>query len=313
MQRQLDESLFTDFPSEEELMSMIMHTSATVWEHQLVKKDIEKWLSNFKGELFSLEHERLIALWLLSHFTFYNENEVKHLCKVIYRDLIHFILEDNSKANLEPSILVSSFFNKTNVISAEKTSGSGGFIAYFFRHMNDLPFDKIFNDSITKITDDIENIIILDDATFTAGVKGQMARFLKNNATKHASKKFYLLTLLASEAAIEYLTSTYNVKVISAIRLDTRDKCFSSESDVFSSFPNFIQLGYEFAEYYGKKTKPDHPLGYEDAQFTFGFHYNTPNNTLPIFWAQTKGWIPIINRYDKNFGSRGFLTNERFI
>jgi hypothetical protein len=86
------ENLFESFPSEEELLNIIRHTSATVWDNELVEKDIESWLTNFKGEVFDLKYERLLALWLLCHFTYYNKEEVKHLCRVLYRDLIHLIV-----------------------------------------------------------------------------------------------------------------------------------------------------------------------------------------------------------------------------
>ena len=40
------------------------------------------------------------------------------------------------------------------------------------------------------------------------------------------------------------------------------------------------------------------PLGYNDCQMLLGFHHNTPNNTLPIFWRE-KNWTPIFKRYAK--------------
>ena len=30
------------------------------------------------------------------------------------------------------------------------------------------------------------------------------------------------------------------------------------------------------------------PLGYQDSELAFGFYYNIPDNTLPIFWADNK-------------------------
>src|SRR5882724_2807500 len=118
------EELFEGFPSEEELLNIIMHTSTTVWESELVEKDIENWLSNFKGEVYDIKYERLLALWLLSHFTYYNQHEVRHLCRVLYSDLLHLIVNglDTSKTSVEDAIKI--FFSKSNIISPEKTSGS---------------------------------------------------------------------------------------------------------------------------------------------------------------------------------------------
>lgn len=314
------DKLFQSFPSEEELIDIIRNTSTAVWESELVEKDIESWLSNFIGEICDIRYERLIALWLLSHFTFYNKHEVQHLCKVIYRDLIHKIVEgiDATKSNAEE--IIKEFFSKSNIISSEETSGSGGFIAYFFRHENKLPM-TLFNFSLENISKNTENIIIIDDVTLSQGAAGQMYDFWKKAKVKYPKKNFYLLTLIASGASLNYLKTTFNIEVITAIRLDNRDKCFHEESDVFSSFSEplvkeeLIALTKKFAKHYGNKINiPNmHPFGFADGQFTFGFFYNTPDNTLPIFWGQINGWIPILRRYHKNYKTQTYLHNEQFI
>jgi len=310
------ETLFKNFPTEDDLQNIIRHTSATSIGIEFTAKDIDSWLDNFKGEVFKLEHERLLALWLLSHFTFYNEEEVKHLCRVLYADLIHLAVKDIdlSTASIEESI--NSFFSKTNIISAEETSGSGGFIAYIFRQENELPFrGGLFNFSLENIDDTIENIIVIDDVTLSIGEKGQMHEFWEKARKLYPNKNFYLLTLIATENSIQYLYDTFKVTIISSIKLDERDRCFSKESDTFSSFPDLTESAKEFAIHYGKKIGIERidPLGYNDGQYTFGFYYNIPDNTLPIFWGQKNGWIPILRRYHKNYYTKKYLHNERFI
>lgn len=308
----LEKKKFEAFPSETDLMDIIMHTSSTVWNNELLKKNIDKWLNNFTGEVFNIEYEHLIALWLLSHYTFYNQNEVNHLCKVVYQELIHLVLSKQYNLTNNPSKLVNDFYNKTNIIASEKTSGSGGFIAYFFRHSNLLPM-SLFNFSVDNIGENVENVVVIDDVTLTAGVNGQMYKFLHKYVNKYQSKKFFLITLIASESSIKYLENTFNIEVVTAIKLDARDKCFSAESDIFSPFPELIHYGREFATHYGSKILYDDPLGFKDGQYTFGFFYNTPDNTLPIFWGQENGWFPIVKRYAKNYGDQKYLGNEQFI
>lgn len=31
------------------------------------------------------------------------------------------------------------------------------------------------------------------------------------------------------------------------------------------------------------------------------YYYNTPNNTLPIFWSDENSWQPIFQRYNKKY------------
>jgi hypothetical protein len=310
----VEESL-QNFPTEKDLMDIIMHTSSTVWRNEVGESDIEHWLSNFKGEVFEIKYERLIALWLLSHFTFYNQSEVTQLCRVVYNDLIHRIVSKANNAGSQPEELIEGFFRTSNIITSEKTSGSGGFIAYFFRQANELPIETLFNFSIDNVSDRIENIIIIDDVTLTAGKDGQIYKFFKKNIEKYSTKKFYLLTLVANTDAIEHLQNVLGVDVITAIRLDSRDRCFSPDADVFSPHPNLLAFGRQFAEHYGKRFRRlrVHPLGYKNGQYTFGFFYNTPDNTLPIFWGQVDGWIPIMKRFHKKYYGRKFLRDERFI
>lgn len=299
------------FPTEDALMSMIMHTSSTVWERELIKKHIDSWLSNFKGELFSDKHERLMALFLLSHFTFYSPTEVQRLCKVVYSDLMHLIIMKGAKG-AEPSNTINEFFANATIVPSEAISGSGGFIAYLFRQVNELPMN-LFTYSIDNINDQITNIITIDDVTLSSGMQGQMARFLKKHRARFKSKNLYLLTLISSQSSVEYLRNTFNIEVVTAIQMDARDQCFSKEADVFCSFPELSGPCKELAEHYGKKIGIGHPLGFRNGQYTFGFYYNAPDNTLPIFWAQVNGWIPIIKRHHKNYSARTFLRNERFI
>jgi len=58
----------------------------------------------------------------------------------------------------------------------------------------------------------------------------------------------------------------------------------------------------KMAEEYGLRLKPDVPLGYANGQYTFGFFYNTPDNTLPLFWSSNAQWIPLMKRYEKIYG-----------
>lgn len=58
----------------------------------------------------------------------------------------------------------------------------------------------------------------------------------------------------------------------------------------------------EMALCYGKLLLPLHPGGFDDNQLLIGFHHNTPDNTLPIIWAEgtvTQAWTPAFRRYPK--------------
>ncbi len=79
-------------------------------------------------------------------------------------------------------------------------------------------------------------------------------------------------------------------------------------------FPALREMGKQFVSHYGKRIPFVEPLGYENGEYTFGFFYNTPDNTLPIFWGQVNGWVPIIKRYHKSYRKdKNYLGNEKFV
>ena len=110
------------------------------------------------------------------------------------------------------------------------------------------------------------------------------------------------------------------VQVISSITLDDRDRAFSNNSYLFDreKYQSIRQITKDMCEYYGKKIiqdKEDYmkgfPLGFEDGQYMIGLSYNTPDNTLPIFWAQGNGWVPIFERKTKKTGENKHEIDSR--
>ncbi|MGH8336284.1 MAG: histidine phosphatase family protein [Gammaproteobacteria bacterium] len=51
-------------------------------------------------------------------------------------------------------------------------------------------------------------------------------------------------------------------------------------------------------------------MGYGDSQALIAFHYNTPNNSLPVIWASGRGWSPLLPRYE-SASARQLTQTER--
>lgn len=84
--------VINELPTESEMFSQIMVTVEASWQNRLSHTQIEQWLSNFKGEVFDVAYERQLALWLLCNFVYYNDREVRHLCRTAFREFLHFTL-----------------------------------------------------------------------------------------------------------------------------------------------------------------------------------------------------------------------------
>lgn len=291
-------------PSKSELIRQIRLTSEIVWKKQLDNSDINDWLSNFTGQVFQKEYEDLLALWLLANFVFYNEEEVKHLCKILYKDFIHrLILEEDINNEIQENY--KNILTRSRFYSLGQPGESSGYILYHFRQESDIPLKK-FITSLDTLDKAVDIIVFVDDVALSTGEKSQAAKYIKkikNGNQKLNDKRIILLTFIATDEAISFL-NTEGIEVVNCITLDNRHKCFSEDSMVFSHFSEHLDNAKKFAEFYGDIVKPNNPLGHNDGQFLFGFYYNTPDNTLPIFWAEENGWIPIRKRYHKNYHNK---------
>jgi len=299
----------TKFPDKEDLINQIMVTSDYVWRNKISREKLNSWLANFKGEVFSVNYEQELALWLLVNFVFYNENEVRHLCGTLYREFIHTKI----KLNLE-NMLVNE---KLDQIHKEirfnylgRSGESGAFLLYYFRKENNLSVND-FVSNLDNLPSEVNEIVYVDDVTLSADDESQAFRYLKKDKVSLLEKKITILTLIASNTAIKFLKEQ-GINVITCITLHDRDSCFSKESIIFQSHSDHKEDCKKMTEHYGKKIYKD-PLGFNGGQYTFGFFYNTPDNSLPIFWSRNNEWKPIIERYDKNYGKTKYTTLGRFI
>lgn len=299
-----------DLPTSAEMFRQIVITVETAWQNRLSRPQVDRWLSNFKGEVFPAEYERLLALWLLCNFVYYNENEVRHLCRTAYREFLHFVL--TTTAGLRSGVLddsINGFLQKTRFYHAGRPGESGAFVLYYFRQENNLGV-RSFLTQPDKLSADVETVVFVDDVVLSGE---QAERYLKRATAGYDQDKNKVLLTFFSTIEAENLLRANDIAVVSCIKLDDRCKCFTPDSNVFVNHPAHRENCKILAEAYGAKLEPDHPLGYGDGQYAFGFYYNTPDNTLPIFWSESGSWFPVMKRYEKIYGKGGLNELARFI
>jgi hypothetical protein len=132
--------------------------------------------------------------------------------------------------------------------------------------------------------------------------------FINKLKKVNPSVEFRYHVLFAIESGLKRLRRKSAFDEVNAvIELDRSFKAFGPESRYFS--PRIPELGKAFcreiARRYGKEINSSHPLGYKKGELLLGFNHNTPNNSLPIFWADSstpKPWFPIFPRYRKQYG-----------
>jgi hypothetical protein len=293
----------------ETLKRIINEMSISAWNNRMEHSHLNRWLKNFDGRVLGNENvEKIIALWLLMNFTFYSEKEVRVLCKYIYEDYIHTkLLNYETKNYMNGSSIkekIQHIISSTIFFPLGNPSESGTNILYYFRQENGLS-----RKSFELINDrKYENTVYIDDVTISGT---QADTYIKDKII--CAENNFIITFIATVDAIKYLQKEQpKFKLIYSILLDDRSKCFEAKSFVFSGLKSekLSSLAYQMCKGYGDLIFPEHPLGFDNGQYLFGFYYNTPDNTLPVIWSEQKKWIPAFSRYQKIYGESGVYINE---
>lgn len=303
----------------EQVVDEILKTAQFSWEIPMDSGDIDKWLSNFCGDaLGSAKAERNLALWMLSGFVYFNIDDVRSFCEFLFSEFVHTKLveyqKEGSFQDLTNEEKVDHILSSTVFLALGNDSESGTNVLYYFRQINKLK-REIFE---KKLDEEYENLVIIDDVTISGA---QALAYIPEmqNAIKHM--KTYYLTFLASKEAIDELVHI-NVETICANIISDREKCFTPDSYVFSTEKKkrFLPLAAKMCEHYGEIITKEHPeangypLGFDQAQSLFCFFYNTPDNTLPIFWCNGAGWKPLFARFEKLLNDKEVpITRAAFI
>lgn len=306
-------SIFPDnFPTNEEMIDAVKVISKYSWKNELSSNDIDYWLNNFNGKVFDPEIEKKLALWMLYNFIYYSQNEISYLCNILCDNLIHKLLieggiKNPNKKEIE-NILSSTFFTPLG-----NASESGGLILYHFRQSAELNIQKFiyYNKIVEKMnTSDSYNIICMDDCIMSGSSALTFYKKLCNDVDMEKTKcKVYFISLFATKDSLALLREK-NINLVYSILLDSKNQYFSEDSICYSMFNDLLKPSKELASKYGENLfNPSEEgmesLGYKNGQYNIGMYYNTPNNSLPIFWSSRNNWHPIFPRkekiYDKHY------------
>ena len=301
----------------DEAIDEILKTSQISWDVRFSRDDIEEWLKNFSGAATgSSAAERTMALWLLSSFVYFTIDDVREFSRFLFSEYIHTKLgEYQSEGKFQELSVpekITHILDATLFLSLGNDSESGSNVLYYFRQINGLE-KSVFQKDMDK---KYENIVFVDDVTISGT---QALTYISKMKESIENEKIYFLTFLASDIAIDELTYIA-VQTLCGNLITEREKCFSRNSYVFASESRkrYLNLTARMCQYYGEiitKGHPEadgYPLGFDQAQSLFCFFYNTPDNTLPIFWCDRNGWKPLFKRYEKINDRNEVLVNDVF-
>lgn len=311
---------------EDDLLDRIMILSEGVWENRIRRPDIEAWLRNFNGDVFSPQRERILAIVLLAHFTYFGDRELRVMLRSLYRDLFRYPLIQSIRTEqggtTDPTVVNRAFQSaraRTRFLGMGNPSESGAHLLYYFRQENRLPKSLFVHQhevlraaprhKVPSIDiPNLDRLIFIDDVLGSGQQALEYSEKILTNyreAAEHEGRRLsiHYYVLFAKQAGLDVARNGLFDEVNAVHILDESESAFSPTSRLLANLTNDISIDdlKTFARHYGEKVLAGHGLGYRNGQMLLGFHHNIPDNTLPIFWMDELGphWQALFPRYQK--------------
>ena len=171
---------------------------------------------------------------------------------------------------------------------------SGGLVAYMYRVQNQLPSDRFLHlETIDDLMDPTSPVILLDDILATG--HQAVAESVNLCLASQPRRRIVLATLLARSAGARFVTEHSSLETCAAVDLTSADELFSPSSTLFPTDTERTEI-HRILLKYGTRIAPNAPLGYAASGLLVAFEHSTPDNTFPIFWAETASWHPLLRR-----------------
>lgn len=243
---------------------------------------IEDWLSGFAPE------ERVVMLELLSNFYYYSEKRIKEKVIELYRKF------SESFADIQSDVVY------TKIIKENGASFSDIFFTSFWltNNLYDYAEPNIFS----VLDEDVvpSNLAIVDDYSGTGKTFIKTVNKLMEANGKIAESTLYFLTLHITQRAEDQIhdySSTVGIP-INIVSIDTSKETFK-EDYLFEKVKS-IQLKKQYADICANHlVQKDYIFGFEDVASLVALHYNTPNNTLGLFWNDLTDFAALFPRHKK--------------
>ena len=256
------------------------------WGGMKVREDfaerIDMWLQAFPAE------NHAFLLELLMQFYYYSEERIKDKVVELYAA---FLKEYQGDTN---EVVYTKIIKEQGVACSDIL-----FITFWMQ--NNLMYSCAQNNILNLLEAEQipKELVVVDDYSGTGKtfIKSVNKMLQVNGLVKDTH--FYFLTLHITQRAVRQIEEYakvvgINIKIVT---LDYSDETFKNDY-----IYNAIDAEQK-KRYYGeicKKHKVDrNALGFEDVASLVSFHYNTPNNTLGLFWQDLIDFAALFPRKKK--------------
>jgi hypothetical protein len=238
------------------------------------KRLVHSWLKQFAAE------DQWVPRRLLKFFRYFDVSAVTELLSALYDELVKDA-NDMSHTIFVPSGTVASSSNA---------------VLYLFRQVNNIPRGQLLPLSdVPSLALQTRRLVILDDYSGSGHSAERLwAETLASVAAAHPSIEFVFACMVAHHQAIEHLKNTTGFKVVAAEVIPSSHLPFTNDSQIFPSEDERSRATDIITKYSEKISPEGGAFGYASTTSLVAFFFNTPDNTLPIFWASTDDWSPLL-------------------
>lgn len=303
----------------DELFRVVKTLADCLWEQRVTEGSIQRWLANFDNET-----ERLLALHLLAHFSYFGQREVREMLRALFRDLVRYPIvqrvRDENGGTMDTRIVepaVDDILARTRFLGVGNPSESGTHLLYYFRQENALPRELFINSqrifsrsprsgdghlSTTIREPAVCRYIFIDDLCGSGTQAKQYSEdtVLELRSLNPEAEVAYYCLFGLEEGLNDVRKRTAFTDVRALFTLDNSFRCFRPESRYYvDGESDAMNEAKAVMTRHGSRLLPEHPLGYKDGQLLVGFFHNVPDNALPVLWTEKDDWTPIFRRYPK--------------
>lgn len=311
---------------EHELLAKILALqSAGVWPKRVNEPEIVQWLAGFGRAADSASRGRLHAIYLLSKFMYFGDPEIRAMLRALFRDKFKYPIVATFRRDtngVKDSGIIGAFFDavlsRTRFVGVGSPAESGTHLLYFYRQENQLSKSHFVNThQILNLTASplsianpaVSRYVFIDDFCGSGKQAVEYCRPIVSAMRQAVGGPPRMCVsyhcLVATKGGLEAVRrSGLFDDVACVLELDESFRAFSDTSRFFRSPPDGIEkaFAHKLAHVFGLQLQPDAPLGFDDCQLMIGFAYNTPDNSLPVFWHRgtvALPWAPVFRRYTK--------------
>lgn len=256
------------------------------WGGMKIREDfaerIDKWLQAFPEE----EHPFLLEL--LMQFYYYSEERIKEKVVQLYDAFMKRYQGDMEE------VIYTKMIKEQGVACSDIL-----FISFWMQ--NNIMYSCAENNILGLLEAEQipKELVVVDDYSGTGKtfIKTVDRMLQVNDLVQDAN--FYFLTLHITHRAVQQIEEyAKNVGIsIDIISLDYSDEAFK-KNYIYNEIEAEQKKRY-YTELCSKHMIKKYVLGFEDVSSLVAFHYNTPNNTLGIFWQDLMDFTALFPRKEK--------------